>query len=146
MEHGRDGMADAGLSLYPNPAAETIRIRAEGSRIGQVAIMDMSGLTVYESAAGLDYEESRYNVSGLQAGAYFARVQTGVGYGSPARLRDKHLPAKDSAARPGPSGRNPLGYPAGRHCLSKIVTLHRKKAGPATQQGRRTLTFKKHST
>ena len=74
-----DGMADAGLSLYPNPAAETIRIRAEGSRIGQVAIMDMSGLIVYESAAGLDYEEFRYNVSGLQAGVYFARVQTGAG-------------------------------------------------------------------
>ena len=97
-------------------------------------------------ALRLDYEEFRYNVSGLQAGAYFARVQTGVGYGSPARLRDKHLPAKDSAARPGISMNFFPKYSAGRHCLSKIVTLHHKKAGPATQQGRQTLTFKKHST
>lgn len=34
-------------------------------------------------ALRLDYEEFRYNVSGLQAGAYFARVQTGSGTAHP---------------------------------------------------------------
>ncbi len=70
---------DAQLSLYPNPASETVRILSTDARINQVSIMNLSGALVYESAATLNQTEFRYNVSGLNAGIYFARVKTDQG-------------------------------------------------------------------
>ena len=67
------------LSLYPNPASEIVRILSTDARINQVSIMNLSGALVYESAATLDQTEFRYNVSGLNAGIYFARVKTDQG-------------------------------------------------------------------
>ena len=67
------------LSLYPNPASETIRILSTDARINQVSIMNLSGALVYESATTLNQTEFRYNVSGLNAGIYFARVKTDQG-------------------------------------------------------------------
>ena len=67
------------LSLYPNPASDMVRILSTDARINQVSIMNLSGALVYESAANLGQTEFRYNVSGLNAGIYFARVKTDQG-------------------------------------------------------------------
>ena len=67
------------LSLYPNPASEIVRILSTDARINQVSIVNLSGALVYESAANLEQTEFRYNVSGLNAGIYFARVKTDQG-------------------------------------------------------------------
>ena len=67
------------LSLYPNPASDMVRILSTDARINQVSIVNLSGALVYESAANLEQTEFRYNVSGLNAGIYFARVKTDQG-------------------------------------------------------------------
>ena len=109
-------MADAGLSLYPNPAAETIRIRAEGSRIGQVAIMDMSGLTVYESAAtGL----RRVPLQRIRlAGRSVLRPRADRGRVRLTRTLERQTPSSQRQCRPaGYLGKKSTGIP-GRAALS----------------------------
>lgn len=69
----------AQLSLYPNPASETIRILSTDARINQVSILSLSGSVMFESASGMNQTEFRYNVSNLNSGLYFARVKTDQG-------------------------------------------------------------------
>ena len=67
--------AVAMLSLYPNPATEMIVISSGGSAIEKVDIYNAAGALVYSSPAS-DSSNFRYNVSSLDAGIYFAKVET----------------------------------------------------------------------
>lgn len=70
--------AVAMLSLYPNPATEMIVISSGGSAIEKVDIYNAAGALVYSSPAS-DSSNFRYNVSSLDAGIYFAKVETSDG-------------------------------------------------------------------
>lgn len=70
--------AVAMLSLYPNPATEMIVISSGGSAIEKVDIYNAAGALVY-SAQSSDSSNFRYNVSSLEAGIYFAKVETSDG-------------------------------------------------------------------
>lgn len=70
--------AIAALSLYPNPATEMIVISSGGSAIEKVDIYNAAGALVYSSPAS-DSSNFRYNVSSLEAGIYFAKVETSDG-------------------------------------------------------------------
>lgn len=70
--------AIAALSLYPNPATEMIVISSGGSAIEKVDIYNAAGALVY-SAQSSDSSNFRYNVSSLEAGIYFAKVETSDG-------------------------------------------------------------------
>lgn len=70
--------AIAALSLYPNPATEMIVISSGGSAIEKVDIYNAAGALVYSSPAS-DSSNFRYNVSSLDAGIYFAKVETSDG-------------------------------------------------------------------
>ena len=70
--------AVAMLSLYPNPATEMIVISSGGSAIEKVDIYNAAGALVY-SAQSSDSSNFRYNVSSLDAGIYFAKVETSDG-------------------------------------------------------------------
>ena len=70
--------AVAMLSLYPNPATEMIVISSGGSAIEKVDIYNAAGALVYSSPAS-DSSNFRYNVSSLEAGIYFAKVETSDG-------------------------------------------------------------------
>ncbi len=72
-----DENAIAALSLYPNPATDMIVI-SSGSAIGKVDIYNAAGALVYSSQAS-DSSNFRYNVSSLEAGIYFAKVETSDG-------------------------------------------------------------------
>lgn len=68
---------DKSLSLYPNPVSETLVICSTGSEIESVSIYSMSGAMVGSATVGSS--ELRYNVTGLAAGIYVAKVQTADG-------------------------------------------------------------------
>lgn len=70
--------AVAMLSLYPNPATEMIVISSGGSAIEKVDIYNAAGALVY-SAQSSDSSNFRYNVSSLEAGIYFAKLETSDG-------------------------------------------------------------------
>ncbi|MCM1040812.1 MAG: choice-of-anchor J domain-containing protein [Bacteroides sp.] len=66
------------LSLYPNPARQTVVINSNSVQIEQISIFNVSGMQVYSSTS-LQTHQFRYNVSKLNAGMYFARVKTDQG-------------------------------------------------------------------
>ena len=70
--------AVAMLSLYPNPATEMIVINSGGPAIEKVDIYNAAGALVYSSQAS-GGSSFRYNVSSLDAGIYFAKVETSDG-------------------------------------------------------------------
>ena len=66
------------LKLFPNPAKETITLRATGCRLQKVEILDMYGRVLH--AATLNGTETfDYNVSQMPSGIYLARVKTPCG-------------------------------------------------------------------
>ena len=72
-------LLESQLRLYPNPASEVVHLLSTDARIDQVSILNVSGSLVYESAAGLNQGDFRYNVSGLHPGLYLIRVRTDQG-------------------------------------------------------------------
>ena len=71
--------ADAQLILYPNPAAGKICIHSSDARIRQVTFLNLEGAIVYQSAPDLNQTDFIYQVNGLPAGFYLARVRTEQG-------------------------------------------------------------------
>ncbi|MDE5575433.1 MAG: T9SS type A sorting domain-containing protein [Bacteroidales bacterium] len=66
------------LKLFPNPAKETITLRATGCTLQKVEILDMYGRVLH--AATLNGTETfDYNVSQMPSGIYLARVKTPCG-------------------------------------------------------------------
>ena len=68
----------AELKLFPNPAKETITLRATGCNLQKVEILDVNG-RVLHSATLNGTETFDYNVSGMPSGIYLARVKTPCG-------------------------------------------------------------------
>ncbi|MCM1531153.1 MAG: choice-of-anchor J domain-containing protein [Bacteroides sp.] len=66
------------LSLYPNPAHETIIIHAVDVAINEVAIYNPAGILL-QHFNDLNTTDFIYNVRNLAAGVYFARVATEQG-------------------------------------------------------------------
>ena len=68
----------AELKLFPNPAKETITLRATGCTLQKVEILDVNGRVLH--AATLNGTETfDYNVSQMPSGIYLARVKTSCG-------------------------------------------------------------------
>ena len=68
----------AELKLFPNPAKETITLRATGCTLQKVEILDVNGRVLH--AATLNGTETfDYNVSQMSSGIYLARVKTSCG-------------------------------------------------------------------
>lgn len=65
------------LSLYPNPASETLNITSGGEQITNVAIYSASGAIM--CASSVNGDSFTCNVSGYTPGVYFARVTTKAG-------------------------------------------------------------------
>ena len=67
------------IGIYPNPASESVTIQSEGQNdLEQINIFDVNGrIVVSESATG---QIHRLDVSNLQQGIYFVKVQTSDGY------------------------------------------------------------------
>ena len=68
---GIDGVNEANVAIYPNPATSVLRVEGEG--IEQVEIIDVNGRVVMNTKAG------RINVSSLADGIYMVRVVTADG-------------------------------------------------------------------
>jgi hypothetical protein len=62
----------ASISLYPNPASETINITC-GEKINSIEVVDLLGKVVYQG------KETTIDVSAFAKGNYFVRVQTDNG-------------------------------------------------------------------
>ena len=74
-----DNLADAtSITLYPNPASETLVINAAGATINEVALYSAAGTMVY-SSTGINKADFRHNVSSYVPGIYFAKVVTDAG-------------------------------------------------------------------
>ncbi len=74
-----DNLADAtSITLYPNPASETLVINAAGAAINEVSLYSAAGTMVY-SSTGINGTEFRHNVSSYVPGIYFAKVATNSG-------------------------------------------------------------------
>lgn len=74
-----DNLADtSSITLYPNPASETLVINAAGATINEVALYSAAGTMVY-SSTGINGTEFRHNVSSYVPGIYFAKVATNSG-------------------------------------------------------------------
>lgn len=71
--------ADFRLSVWPNPAKETIMILSPAAKIKQVSLFNLNGSLIHQSADGLDTDNYRYDVSGLVSGIYLARITTEKG-------------------------------------------------------------------
>jgi hypothetical protein len=67
-----DVAANANISLYPNPASETINITC-GEKINSIEVVDLLGKVVYQG------NKTTINVSTFARGNYFVRVQTDNG-------------------------------------------------------------------
>lgn len=67
--------AEAGFSVFPNPAKQLFTVEIENHLIDQVEVMDLSGKVVMRQA---DIRSNRYQVnrSNMPAGIYFLKVQT----------------------------------------------------------------------
>lgn len=66
--------------LYPNPAATDINLtfQLENASTVSITIIDISGKTIYTNQTGLSagMHKFNYNVTGINAGIYFVRVNT----------------------------------------------------------------------
>ncbi|MFU8842786.1 MAG: T9SS type A sorting domain-containing protein, partial [Bacteroidales bacterium] len=70
----------AGISLFPNPAGETLNIRVDEYRmdIQSIEIVSMTGQVVYQmqiNAPG--QKEFRIDVADFRNGVYFVKLQDG---------------------------------------------------------------------
>lgn len=67
------------IGIYPNPASESVTIQSEGQNdLEQINIFDVNGrMVMSESATG---QIHRLDISNLQQGIYFVKVQTSDGY------------------------------------------------------------------
>lgn len=67
------------IGIYPNPASESVTIQCEGQiDIEQINVFDVNGrMVMSESATG---QIHRLDISNLQQGIYFVKVQTSDGY------------------------------------------------------------------
>ena len=68
----------AELKLFPNPAKETITLRATGCNLQKVEILDVNGRVLYAATVN-GTETFNYNVSQMPSGIYLARVKTSCG-------------------------------------------------------------------
>ncbi len=67
------------IGIYPNPASESVTIQSEGQNdLEQINVFDVNGrMVMSESATG---QIHRLDISNLQQGIYFVKVQTSDGY------------------------------------------------------------------
>ncbi len=77
----QENMNVENIQLYPNPAANQIRIRNRGASIERITILDVLGKEVYSQQSGTQspVSETDINVSGLSEGVYFVQVQLAKG-------------------------------------------------------------------
>ena len=66
------------VSVFPNPAKETITLRATGCNLQKVEILDVNGRVLHAATVN-GTETFDYNVSQMPSGIYLARVKTSCG-------------------------------------------------------------------
>ncbi len=74
---GVSGISGIRVSLYPNPAGNTLNIRSN-IRVSEVSLMSSQGVVVLQSTFK-DDREIRLNTSALTPGIYFVRISTSLG-------------------------------------------------------------------
>ena len=68
--------APLSIYVYPNPATAEIKIQNLKSEFGEVTIYDMVGKKVFQSQISNLKSQFRIDVSPLNVGIYFLRIQT----------------------------------------------------------------------
>lgn len=71
--------ADFRVTVHPNPVHEMMTILSPDAPIQEVAIFNLSGMLIHQSASNLGTGNYRFNASGLLSGMYFARITTNNG-------------------------------------------------------------------
>ena len=71
--------ADFRITVLPNPVHEMMTVLSPDASIKEVAIFNLSGLLIHQSASNLGTDNYRFNASGLLSGMYFARITTDKG-------------------------------------------------------------------
>lgn len=71
--------ADFRVTVHPNPVHEMMTILSPDASIKEVAIFNLSGMLIHQSASNLGTGNYRFNASGLLSGMYFARITTDKG-------------------------------------------------------------------
>jgi Secretion system C-terminal sorting domain len=75
-------LADAALSIFPNPTAEllNLEVRFEKATDATITLADATGKVIsVEDKTGLTNETISYNISQYETGTYFARIATKEG-------------------------------------------------------------------
>ena len=65
------------FEIYPNPAADILKVKLNGKEIQQIRIIDITGKTVFESRTGFQASEAKIPVNQLQNGVYILQVTSG---------------------------------------------------------------------
>ncbi|MDE5574752.1 MAG: T9SS type A sorting domain-containing protein [Bacteroidales bacterium] len=71
--------ADFRVTVHPNPVQDMLTILSPDASIKEVAIFNLSGMLIHQSAGNLGTGNYRFNASGLMSGMYFARITTDKG-------------------------------------------------------------------
>ncbi len=71
--------ADFRVTVHPNPVQDMMTILSPDASIKEVAIFNLSGMLIHQSAGNLGTGNYRFNASGLLSGMYFARITTDKG-------------------------------------------------------------------
>jgi len=74
---GMDDLAQAGISVYPNPFNENIRLELGDAQVQQIILQDISGKLIWQSQ--IDDENTTIDTRSLQAGVYLLRISTEKG-------------------------------------------------------------------
>ena len=82
---GIDDFSKSNISLYPNPATNTVSITTSSSSFPlQLSVMDLSGKTILQNK--LQAETTTINVSNLQTGLYLVTTEDSSGAKSTSKL------------------------------------------------------------
>ena len=74
---GMDDLSQAGISVYPNPFNENIRLNLGDAQVQQIILQDISGKLIWQSQ--VNGEDMTIDTRSLQAGVYLLRISTEKG-------------------------------------------------------------------
>ncbi len=73
---GIDKIELSGISVYPNPARDELRITSDKMQVTSIEFFDVIGKKVFTPTVSQRSSEIVINISHLQAGVYFMRIST----------------------------------------------------------------------
>jgi DNA-binding beta-propeller fold protein YncE len=74
-----NGLSQAGVTLYPNPAGETVYLRLDRPVNGRLVVYASDGKRLAEAVIGPEDHELRLNLAGWPAGVYLVGLTTADG-------------------------------------------------------------------